>query len=866
MRYYESFYSYISNNFSPETSLLLKKWVKSNKELIDLSLRIRFLFKCKRSNIVPKHFNLNRLTDFTFYYDNTKRRWKKYTNMFTNRLLNLEIKDNIRKRYHTISTIYCHTRKIEERLPYHMCEKFFYTQNLSLNKLYFRERNRLTSKFNRLIYNKNLQKQKENISNIKYYYSTHNGVFRYTFNKPYGVDSSHLIELEPENFNYKGVSCLEPKEKWFTNTSGKNIPKEVIGLLQLGENFCLPSSNTDRDTVECIKSFENSLNRIRSNNRNTLRNTLFPLIKNIKNDNKSSLDLDILASVSSTKKFIVNNPDVIFTKADKGNTTVALDRMDYIKKMEINLSDNNTYISVQRNPINKIIEELKRTLKRWLQNDYISSYTHSQLNASNAILPRAYGLPKIHKTGHPLRIIVSSIGSPLHNFATFLKTILQTSFPISCNNFRNSVEIVKKLSNFQIPDDHDLVSLDVVSLFTNVPIDMVMEVLDNRWNLIESHTKIPKKEFLNAVKFTLNSTYFIFNGKTYKQTFGAPMGSPLSPIIADLALQNLESHSLKNLSFIPLFYIRYVDDIAMAVPRMSLNELLHNFNTFHPRLKFTLENGGTSLNFLEITMINSDGNLIFDWYHKPTYSGRLLNFHSKHPMTQKRGIITSSIDKILLLSNPKFHQKNFLFLINNLLMNDYPLETIFCSIRKRLSVKFQQLNHGTSQSDTKDNYFVIPYIDHISSKFIQYFKNIPTLKLTFFGINKLNKFIKVHKDPLPFLSRSNVVYKINCLDCDASYVGQTRRLLKQRIEEHRNHIRRDTTQTSVITDHRLKFSHEFDWENVEILDEEVYFNRRLISEMIYIKKQHKGLNLQKDTELLDPIYSNIIGGPSGSSA
>jgi len=39
---------------------------------------------------------------------------------------------------------------------------------------------------------------------------------------------------------------------------------------------------------------------------------------------------------------------------------------------------------VQRNPINKLIEELKRTLKRWLQNEYISGYTHTQLNASNA--------------------------------------------------------------------------------------------------------------------------------------------------------------------------------------------------------------------------------------------------------------------------------------------------------------------------------------------------------------------------------------------------------------------------------------------------------------------------------------------------
>jgi len=71
-------------------------------------------------------------------------------------------------------------------------------------------------------------------------------------------------------------------------------------------------------------------------------------------------------------------------------------------------------------------------------------------------------------------------------------------------------------------------------------------------------------------------------------------------------------------------------------------------------------------------------------------------------------------------------------------------------------------------------------------------------------------------------------------------------------------IRRNTTQTSVITEHQLKHLHDFDWENVEILDEEVHFNKRLISEMIFIKKQSKGLNLQRDIELLDPIYSDII--------
>jgi len=90
---------------------------------------------------------------------------------------------------------------------------------------------------------------------------------------------------------------------------------------------------------------------------------------------------------------------------------------------------------------------------------------------------------------------------------------------------------------------------------------------------------------------------------------------------------------------------------------------------------------------------------------------------------------------------------------------------------------------------------------------------------------------------MPPFSHSNVVYKLRCAQCDASYVRQTRRLLKTRIDEHRSHIRRNMNQSSVITEHRLEFSHDFDWDDVEILDEEIYYNKRIISEMIHIKKQ-----------------------------
>jgi len=130
--------------------------------------------------------------------------------------------------------------------------------------------------------------------------------------------------------------------------------------------------------------------------------------------------------------------------------------------------------------------------------------------------------------------------------------------------------------------------------------------------------------------------------------------------------------------------------------------------------------------------------------------------------------------------------------------------------------------------------------------------------VSFFSLNKLHEFIKVHKDPVPHESKSNVVYRISCKDCNASYVGQTGRQLKTRIAEYKNHIRRNTSVRSVISEHKLALGHDFDWENVKILDEEPYLGKRLISEMLHIKKQTNSINLQTDTEGLHDAYLPII--------
>jgi len=86
--------------------------------------------------------------------------------------------------------------------------------------------------------------------------------------------------------------------------------------------------------------------------------------------------------------------------------------------------------------------------------------------------------------------------------------------------------------------------------------------------------------------------------------------------------------------------------------------------------------------------------------------------------------------------------------------------------------------------------------------------------------------------------------------------------LKTRIEEHSSNIKLNSSNHSVISEHILQFSHNFDRDNVKILDFESNFYKKSVSKMIHTKEQKNDVNSQTDTELLDKSYFNIPDRPS----
>ena len=186
-------------------------------------------------------------------------------------------------------------------------------------------------------------------------------------------------------------------------------------------------------------------------------------------------------------------------------------------------------------------------------------------------------------------VIVSSIGTFDYNLARFLCDLLSPLVPndYSC---KDTFSFVSQIKNANLSKKF-LVSYDVTSLFTNIPLQ---ETIDIAINLIFNHNpnlNITKKELKKPFLFATSQTHFIFNSKFYNQIDGAAMGSPLAPVLANIFMGFYESKWLNEYNLNkPKFYLRYVGDILAAFDKEqnSLN-FLNFLNKRHPNITFMIE-------------------------------------------------------------------------------------------------------------------------------------------------------------------------------------------------------------------------------------------------------------------------------------
>ena len=94
--------------------------------------------------------------------------------------------------------------------------------------------------------------------------------------------------------------------------------------------------------------------------------------------------------------------------------------------------------------------------------------------------------------------------------------------------------------------------------------------MEMRWTQLYNHTNFTCSEFIESIQFILKNNFCQFNDQFYKQNFGSAMRNPISPILANIVMQDLLNEALSKLCFERIFYFRYDDDILLCVANTHL--------------------------------------------------------------------------------------------------------------------------------------------------------------------------------------------------------------------------------------------------------------------------------------------------------
>ena len=229
---------------------------------------------------------------------------------------------------------------------------------------------------------------------------------------------------------------------------------------------------------------------------------------------------------------------------------VIMDKQDYINKAN-QLLNQSTYRSIAKDPTSSIKNKLINILKRVKNQTGLASNTYKSMYPTGCVPPKFYGLPKIHKPGTPLRPIVSSCGSVTYGVAKELAKILEPLVGKSPHHITSTQDFVEQVKQIILEPGECLSSYDVSALFTSVPIDPALNIIKDlleKDTILKERTVMEVGDIILLLEFCLKNTYFSFQGQFYEQVEGAAMGSPVSPIVANLYMEYLEQKGSKHYS------------------------------------------------------------------------------------------------------------------------------------------------------------------------------------------------------------------------------------------------------------------------------------------------------------------------------
>lgn len=817
------FFHEIETTYGRAAASKLKLYSRTLSKLAQARNRKIFLLRCRGQSITPRHVSDRTRhlgQSFEFHDPRTGQQAQHFYNRLDNRVLNFEITLAIKNLHHLEQRHNSLSIEIAQLFPYDIDSEFKRRSHIKYEKEFTRARQALQIKFSRL--------HEEQVEKIKV------------------------------------------KPSWFKNLSDTVFPPDVLEFLSLGPKFSLPPSKKEVSIPNILAEIESinfgDLEQLKLLTVTKVTNILTNFVQSA--DSKHSLHTNIY---NKTQKFLKEHQEIAICQADKGNVTVCLKKEDYVNLSQDILSDHTCYKQIGRDPTSTIQQKANKLVMSLKNDSLIDLTTARRLTIYNSRPARFYGLPKIHKPQLTLRPIISSISCPNSGIAQHVTDVLTAAYNRDNRYFTgDSFTFASFINNFSVPEGFVIVSFDVTSLFTNIPLELVIDSIQRHWNSISQHTDITLQRFLELIAFVFDTTFFTFQDRYYKQIFGTPMGSVISPIVAQYVMDDVLDTVVSKLPFQVPFLKKYVDDIITAVPSDSIEETLIIFNSIHSKIQFTTETeSDCSVPFLDMLVIRDGTSIMTDWYIKPTASGRYINFYSFHSMKMKINVIMNMKKRVIRLSHPIYHLNNFKKLVNIMIDNSFPLpllNKLIYSTRTEepTDADQQQLDGNPGPNQTVEEpttgptfYKTIPHVEGLSNRLTSALSRIPGVRVAMQNKKTIRNLYTHLKDKTPILQQSNVVYSIPCSDCDMVYIGQTSRTVSARVTSHKSDTRTKKSSCQLAI-HSNQLRHTMNYEDMKILDTQINTKKRTFLEMVRIAQTDNTMNSRKDIEGLSGIYTYLI--------
>ena len=262
---------------------------------------------------------------------------------------------------------------------------------------------------------------------------------------------------------------------------------------------------------------------------------------------------------------------------------------DYYDKLDKVILDKSKFEEInQELSENHPIIQREKSISCYIRKYFKKVTNYQELIPSGSQPGKLYGIAKVHKTNVPLRPVVSMVGTPEYKLAKYVDNLIKSHIP-NTYLLRSTENFIERLKECPCNNKNTMVSFDVVSLFTNVPLAETIELVIKRLYDNNNSNAIPfEKSVFRQLMFMATQGLFIYNDKLYKQIDGVTMGSPLGPTLANFFLGCLEEKIFKhNCNVVPKLYLRYIDDsYALFDNKKDCFKFLDILNSQHNDIKF----------------------------------------------------------------------------------------------------------------------------------------------------------------------------------------------------------------------------------------------------------------------------------------